>query len=87
MQCFCFLFVCFFLLFQAKIDFLLLGDVTIQYLADIVQKLFSEIAEVTITISDVRKAAALLDERAFNVVFLKMTSPAAGELDAVKLIR
>nr|KAF6428496.1 spermatogenesis and oogenesis specific basic helix-loop-helix 2 [Rousettus aegyptiacus] len=72
---------------MAKIDFLLLGDVTIQYLADIVQKLFSEIAEVTITISDVRKAAALLDERAFNVVFLKMTSPAAGELDAVKLIR
>ncbi|ELK09275.1 Spermatogenesis- and oogenesis-specific basic helix-loop-helix-containing protein 2 [Pteropus alecto] len=72
---------------EAKIDFLIVGDVTVQYLADIVQKLFSEIAEVTITVSDVRKAAALLDERAFNVVFLKMTSPTPGELDAVKLIR
>nr|KAF6370641.1 spermatogenesis and oogenesis specific basic helix-loop-helix 2 [Myotis myotis] len=72
---------------QAKIDLLLVGDVTVQYLSDIVQKLFSNIAKVTITISDVRKAAALLNECTFNMVFLKMTLPTAKELEAVKLIR
>ncbi|XP_057563722.1 spermatogenesis- and oogenesis-specific basic helix-loop-helix-containing protein 2 [Hippopotamus amphibius kiboko] len=73
---------------QAKIDLLLVGDVTIQYLADIVQKFFSDIAEVTITISDVKKAAALADDCTFNMVFLKLTSlPTAEELEAFKLIR
>ncbi|XP_059537173.1 spermatogenesis- and oogenesis-specific basic helix-loop-helix-containing protein 2 [Myotis daubentonii] len=72
---------------QAKIDLLLVGDVTVQYLSDIVQKLFSNIAKVTITISDVRKAAALLNECTFNMVFLKMTLPTAKDLEAVKLIR
>ncbi|EPQ17604.1 Spermatogenesis- and oogenesis-specific basic helix-loop-helix-containing protein 2, partial [Myotis brandtii] len=71
----------------AKIDLLLVGDVTVQYLSDIVQKLFSNIAKVTITISDVRKAAALLNECTFNMVFLKMTLPTAKELEAIKLIR
>lgn len=79
--------VFFFLLFQAKIDLLLVGDITAQYLADIVQKFFYSMAEVTITISDVRKAAALLDACAFNMVFLKVTLPTAQELEAVKLIR
>ncbi|CAK6442932.1 unnamed protein product [Pipistrellus nathusii] len=72
---------------QAKIDILLVGEATVQYLSDIVQKLFSNIAKVTITISDVRKAAALLKECIFNMVFLKMTLPTARELEAVKLIR
>lgn len=78
---------CFFLFFQAKIDLLLVGDVTVQYLADTVQKLFSNIAKVTITISDMKKAVAFLDECTFNVFFLKMTLPTVKELEAVKLIR
>ncbi|XP_019592092.2 spermatogenesis- and oogenesis-specific basic helix-loop-helix-containing protein 2 isoform X1 [Rhinolophus sinicus] len=72
---------------QAKIDLLLVGDVTAQYLADIVQKFFYSMAEVTITVSDVRKATALLDACAFNMVFLKVTLPTVQELEAVKLIR
>uniref|UniRef100_A0A2K6GWP6 Spermatogenesis- and oogenesis-specific basic helix-loop-helix-containing protein 2 n=1 Tax=Propithecus coquereli TaxID=379532 RepID=A0A2K6GWP6_PROCO len=72
---------------QAKIEFLLVGDVTVHYLADTVQKVFSNIAEVTVTTSDVKKAAALLDDCTFNVVFLKMTSLSAEELETVKLIR
>lgn len=78
----------FFLLFQAKVDLLLVGDVTVQYLADIAQKSFSSIAEVTITIRDVGQAAMLLKDLPFDVVFLKMTSlPTAEELGAMKLIR
>ncbi|XP_016052764.1 PREDICTED: LOW QUALITY PROTEIN: spermatogenesis- and oogenesis-specific basic helix-loop-helix-containing protein 2 [Miniopterus natalensis] len=72
---------------KAKIDLLLVGDVTVQYLADTVQKLFSNIAKVTITISDMKKAVAFLDECTFNVFFLKMTLPTVKELEAVKLIR
>ncbi|XP_023402991.1 spermatogenesis- and oogenesis-specific basic helix-loop-helix-containing protein 2, partial [Loxodonta africana] len=80
--------VFFFLLFQVKIDLLLVGDVTIVNLADTVQKLFSSTAEVTVTVSDVKKVAAFLDECTFNMVFLKMTSlPITEELEAVKLIR
>ena len=79
---------CFFLLFQAKIDLLLVGDVTVQYLADIAQKSFSNIAKVTITMRDVEQAAVLLENCPFDVVFLKMTSlPTAEELEAVELIR
>ena len=83
-MCVCF----FFLLFQANIDLLLVGDVTVHYLADTVQKLFSNIAKVTIIISDVKKAAALVDDCTFDMVFLKLTSPpTAEELEVVKLIR
>eukprot|EP00069_Balaena_mysticetus_P013902 bmy_03068T0 len=72
----------------AKIDLLLVGDVTVQYLADIVQKFFSNLAKVTVTISDAKKAAALVDDSTFNMVFLKLTSlPTAEELKAVRLIR
>lgn len=73
---------------QAKIDLLLVGDVSVRYLADSIQKLFSNVAEVTVTISDVKKAAAFLDKGTFNIVFLKMASlPAAEGLEAVKLTR
>ncbi|CAI9178619.1 unnamed protein product [Rangifer tarandus platyrhynchus] len=73
---------------QANIDLLLVGDVTVQYLADTVQKLFSNIAEVTVIISDVKRAAALVDDCTFDMVFLKLTSsPTAEELEVVKLIR
>uniref|UniRef100_A0A2K5DG49 Spermatosis and oosis specific basic helix-loop-helix 2 n=1 Tax=Aotus nancymaae TaxID=37293 RepID=A0A2K5DG49_AOTNA len=73
---------------QAKIDVLLVGDVTVDYLADMVQKFFSNTAEVTITISDMKEAAALLDDWTFNVVFLKMPSSlSAEELEAIQLIR
>ncbi|KAB0404470.1 hypothetical protein E2I00_000216, partial [Balaenoptera physalus] len=72
----------------AKIDLLLVGDVTVQYLADIVQKFFSNLAKVTVTISDAKKAEALVDDSTFNMVFLKLTSlPTAEELKAVRLIR
>ncbi|KAM5277647.1 spermatogenesis- and oogenesis-specific basic helix-loop-helix-containing protein 2 isoform 4-T4 [Hipposideros larvatus] len=72
---------------QAKIDLLLVGDVTAQYLADIVQKFFYSMVEVIITISDVKKLATLLDACAFNMVFLKVTLPTVQELEAVNLIR
>ncbi|XP_045834535.1 spermatogenesis- and oogenesis-specific basic helix-loop-helix-containing protein 2 [Meles meles] len=73
---------------QAKIDLLLVGDLTVQYLADIAQKSFSNIAKVTITLRDVGQAAALLKDRPFDMVFLKMTSlPTAELLGAIKLIR
>uniref|UniRef100_A0A8D1S0J7 Spermatogenesis- and oogenesis-specific basic helix-loop-helix-containing protein 2 n=1 Tax=Sus scrofa TaxID=9823 RepID=A0A8D1S0J7_PIG len=73
---------------QAKIDLLLVGDVAVQCLASIVQKFFSSIAKVTVTISDVQKAAALVDNCTFNMVFLKLTAlPTAEELEAVRLIR
>ncbi|XP_041623383.1 spermatogenesis- and oogenesis-specific basic helix-loop-helix-containing protein 2 [Vulpes lagopus] len=75
-------------IYQAKIDLLLVGDVTVQYLADIAQKSFSNIAKVTITMRDVEEAAVLLENCPFDVVFLKMTSlPTAEELEAVELIR
>ncbi|XP_026920486.1 spermatogenesis- and oogenesis-specific basic helix-loop-helix-containing protein 2 isoform X2 [Acinonyx jubatus] len=73
---------------QAKIDLLLVGDVTVQYLADIAQKSFSHVAKVSITIRDVEGAAALLENCPFDMVFLKTTSlPTADELEAAKLIR
>ncbi|XP_060047519.1 spermatogenesis- and oogenesis-specific basic helix-loop-helix-containing protein 2 isoform X2 [Erinaceus europaeus] len=73
---------------QAKLDLLLIGDVTVNYLADIIQKVFSSVMKVTITISDVRKAVALWDDDIFNIVFLKITAlPTIEELEVVKLIR
>ncbi|XP_060143956.1 spermatogenesis- and oogenesis-specific basic helix-loop-helix-containing protein 2 isoform X1 [Globicephala melas] len=74
--------------FKTKIDLLLVGDVTVQYLADIVQKFFSNLAKITVIISDVKTVAALVDDCTFNMVFLKLTSlPTAEELEAVRLIR
>ncbi|XP_021122142.1 spermatogenesis- and oogenesis-specific basic helix-loop-helix-containing protein 2 isoform X1 [Heterocephalus glaber] len=73
---------------QEKIDLLLVGDVTVCYLADDIQKFFPSSAEVTITISDVKKAATLLDDCTFDIVFLKITSfLTAEELEAIKSIR
>ncbi|XP_023570833.1 spermatogenesis- and oogenesis-specific basic helix-loop-helix-containing protein 2 [Octodon degus] len=73
---------------QAKIDLLLVGDVTICYLADDIQKFFPNLAEVTITICEMKKAAALLDDCKFDMVFLKITSLLTAEdLEAVKSIR
>nr|XP_051687745.1 spermatogenesis- and oogenesis-specific basic helix-loop-helix-containing protein 2 isoform X2 [Oryctolagus cuniculus] len=73
---------------EANIDLLFVGDVTVGCLADSVQQFFSNTADVTITISDVKKAAVLLDECTFNMVFLKMTPfLTAEELEALKLIR
>ncbi|XP_035158363.1 spermatogenesis- and oogenesis-specific basic helix-loop-helix-containing protein 2 isoform X2 [Callithrix jacchus] len=73
---------------EAKIDVLLVGDVTVGYLADMVQKLFSNTAEVAITISDLKEAAALLDDWIFSMIFLKMPSSlSAEELEAIQLIR
>uniref|UniRef100_A0A8C0Y2U6 Spermatogenesis- and oogenesis-specific basic helix-loop-helix-containing protein 2 n=1 Tax=Castor canadensis TaxID=51338 RepID=A0A8C0Y2U6_CASCN len=73
---------------RAKLDLLLVGDVAVHYLADTVQKFFSNIADLTITLSDVNDAATLLDDCMFDIVFLKMTSLlTAEELEAVKSIR
>ncbi|XP_008058570.1 spermatogenesis- and oogenesis-specific basic helix-loop-helix-containing protein 2-like [Carlito syrichta] len=73
---------------RAKIDLLLVGDVTVHCLADTVQKFFSNTAGVTVTISDVREASKLLDDGTFNMVFLQMTSfLSAEDLEAVRLIR
>ncbi|XP_054979858.1 spermatogenesis- and oogenesis-specific basic helix-loop-helix-containing protein 2 isoform X1 [Sorex araneus] len=73
---------------QVQIDLLLAGDVTMQYLADVVQEAFLGVAKVSITISEVKKVAALWDNGTFNIVFLKMTSlPVTEELEAVDLIR
>ncbi|XP_043852965.1 spermatogenesis- and oogenesis-specific basic helix-loop-helix-containing protein 2 [Dromiciops gliroides] len=73
---------------KAEIDLLLVGDVAVGNLAEIVQRLFSNTAEITITISDVKNAAVFLDDFTFNMIFLKMNSlPTTEELEAIKLIR
>lgn len=77
----------FFLLFQAKIDVLLVGNVAAQPLADTVQRFFSSLAEVTVTVGDMQAAAELLAQREFHLVFLRMTSPAAGEQEAARSLR
>ncbi|XP_066239835.1 spermatogenesis- and oogenesis-specific basic helix-loop-helix-containing protein 2 [Saccopteryx leptura] len=71
----------------AKIDLLLIGDVTVQHLAGIVRKFFSSIGTVTITVSGLERAATLLEECTFSMVFLRLTSPAAEGLESVQLIR
>ncbi|EPY82823.1 hypothetical protein CB1_000622026 [Camelus ferus] len=72
----------------SKIDLLLVGDFTVQHLADIVRKCFSNTTKVTITTSDTKQAAALLGDCTFNMAFLKAASLTnTEELDAVKLIR
>uniref|UniRef100_A0A4X2LVU1 Spermatogenesis- and oogenesis-specific basic helix-loop-helix-containing protein 2 n=1 Tax=Vombatus ursinus TaxID=29139 RepID=A0A4X2LVU1_VOMUR len=78
----------FFLLDKREIDLLLVGDVAVGNLAEIVQRLFSNTAEITITISDVKSASVFLDDFTFNMIFLKMNSlPTTEELEAIKLIR
>ncbi|XP_072468012.1 spermatogenesis- and oogenesis-specific basic helix-loop-helix-containing protein 2 isoform X2 [Notamacropus eugenii] len=73
---------------KAEIDLLLVGDVAVGNLAEIVQRLFSNTAEITITVSDVKSASVFLDDFTFNMIFLKMNSlPTAEELEAIKLIR
>ncbi|XP_074072127.1 spermatogenesis- and oogenesis-specific basic helix-loop-helix-containing protein 2 [Macrotis lagotis] len=73
---------------KAEIDLLLVGDVAVGNLAEIVQRLFSNTAEITITISDVKSASVFLDDFTFNMIFLKMNSlPTTEELEAIKLIR
>nr|XP_010949919.1 PREDICTED: spermatogenesis- and oogenesis-specific basic helix-loop-helix-containing protein 2 [Camelus bactrianus] len=73
---------------ESKIDLLLVGDFTVQHLADIVRKCFSNTTKVTITTSDTKQAAALLGDCTFNMAFLKAASLTnTEELDAVKLIR
>ncbi|XP_007495388.1 spermatogenesis- and oogenesis-specific basic helix-loop-helix-containing protein 2 [Monodelphis domestica] len=73
---------------KAEIDLLLVGDVAVGTLADIIQRLFSNTAEITITISDVKNALIFLDDFTFNMIFLKMNSlPTTEELEAIKLIR
>ncbi|XP_036994653.2 spermatogenesis- and oogenesis-specific basic helix-loop-helix-containing protein 2 [Artibeus jamaicensis] len=70
---------------QAKIDILLVGNGAVQPLADAVQKFFSNLADVTITVGDMQGAAELLAEQDFHLVFLRMTSsPAAGEWEAAR---
>ncbi|KAF6084903.1 spermatogenesis and oogenesis specific basic helix-loop-helix 2 [Phyllostomus discolor] len=73
---------------QAKIDVLLLGDAAVGPLADTVRGFFSALAEVTVTVGDLQGAAALLAERQFHLVFLRMASPgAAGEQEAARALR
>ncbi|XP_036913256.1 spermatogenesis- and oogenesis-specific basic helix-loop-helix-containing protein 2 [Sturnira hondurensis] len=71
---------------QAKIDVLIVGDGAVQPLANAVQKLFSNLAEVTVTVGDMQGAWELLADRGFHLVFLRMTSSAAGEREAARTL-
>lgn len=76
-----------FLLFQERLDLLLVGDATRYFLTGSVQ-FFSITAQITLTVSDVKKVAALLAANSFDIVFLMVTSTlTVEELEAVKLIR
>lgn len=67
---------------------MLVGDATRYFLTGSVQKLISTTAQITLTVSDVKKVAGLLAANSFDIVFLKVTSTlTAEELEAVKLIR
>ncbi|XP_007951484.1 spermatogenesis- and oogenesis-specific basic helix-loop-helix-containing protein 2-like [Orycteropus afer afer] len=73
---------------KVKVDLLLVGDVAVVSLANAVQRLFSNVTDVTVTVSGVKRVAAFLDDGVFNAVLLKMTPfPTAEELDAIKFIR
>nr|XP_048280775.1 spermatogenesis- and oogenesis-specific basic helix-loop-helix-containing protein 2 [Myodes glareolus] len=73
---------------QERLDLLLVGDATRYFLTGSVQKFFSTTAQITLTVSDVKKVAALLVANSFDIVFLKVTSTlTVEELEAVKLIR
>uniref|UniRef100_A0A8I6A1I4 Spermatogenesis- and oogenesis-specific basic helix-loop-helix-containing protein 2 n=1 Tax=Rattus norvegicus TaxID=10116 RepID=A0A8I6A1I4_RAT len=71
-----------------RVDLLLVGDATRYFLAGSVQKFFSSTAQITLTISNVKKVAALLAANSFDIIFLKVTSTlTAEEQEAVRLIR
>ncbi|XP_034357306.1 spermatogenesis- and oogenesis-specific basic helix-loop-helix-containing protein 2 [Arvicanthis niloticus] len=73
---------------QGRVDLLLVGDATRYFLAGSVQKFFSSTAQITLTISNVKKVATLLAANSFDIIFLKVTSTlTAEEQEAVKLIR
>uniref|UniRef100_A0A8C6RJX2 Spermatogenesis- and oogenesis-specific basic helix-loop-helix-containing protein 2 n=1 Tax=Nannospalax galili TaxID=1026970 RepID=A0A8C6RJX2_NANGA len=64
------------------------GDATKCFLAGAVQNFFANTAQVTITISDVKKVAALLAHNFFDMIFLKVTSTLSKEeLEAIESIR
>ncbi|XP_048196557.1 spermatogenesis- and oogenesis-specific basic helix-loop-helix-containing protein 2 [Perognathus longimembris pacificus] len=72
----------------SKLDLLLVGDVNVHHLACAVQKFFSNTEEVTITICDAKRAAALVNNCVFNMIFLRTTPVlTAEELEAIKSIR
>lgn len=67
---------------------MLVADATRYFLTDSVQKYFSATAQITLTVSDVKKVAGLLAANSFDIVFLKVTSTlTVEELEAVKLVR
>ncbi|XP_036047209.1 spermatogenesis- and oogenesis-specific basic helix-loop-helix-containing protein 2 [Onychomys torridus] len=73
---------------QGKVDLLLVGDATRYFLTGSIQKFFSSTAHFTLTVSDVKKVAALLAANSFDIIFLKVTSTLTSEeLEAVKSIR
>ncbi|XP_038202972.1 spermatogenesis- and oogenesis-specific basic helix-loop-helix-containing protein 2 [Arvicola amphibius] len=73
---------------QERLDLLLVGDTTGYVLTGSIRKYFSTAAQITLTVSDVKKAAVLLAANSFDIVFLKVTSTlTVEELEAVKLIR
>ncbi|XP_057612711.1 spermatogenesis- and oogenesis-specific basic helix-loop-helix-containing protein 2 [Chionomys nivalis] len=73
---------------QERLDILLVADATRYFLTGSVQKYFSATAQITLTVSDVKKVAGLLAANSFDIVFLKVTSTlTVEELEAVKLIR
>jgi hypothetical protein len=67
---------------------LLVGDATRYFLAGSMQKFFPSTAQITLTISNVKKVAVLLAANSFDIIFLKVTSTlTAEEQEAAKLIR
>ncbi|XP_005344246.1 spermatogenesis- and oogenesis-specific basic helix-loop-helix-containing protein 2 [Microtus ochrogaster] len=73
---------------QERLDILLVADATRCFLTGSVQKYFSATAQITLTVTDVKKVAGLLAANSFDIVFLKVTSTlTVEELEAVKLIR
>ncbi|KAM7331205.1 hypothetical protein ACRRTK_010394 [Alexandromys fortis] len=72
---------------QERLDILLAADATRYFLTGSVQKYFSATAQITLTVSDVKKVAGLLAANSFDIVFLKVTSTlTVEELEAVKLV-
>ncbi|KAH0506644.1 Spermatogenesis- and oogenesis-specific basic helix-loop-helix-containing protein 2 [Microtus ochrogaster] len=72
---------------QERLDILLVADATRCFLTGSVQKYFSATAQITLTVTDVKKVAGLLAANSFDIVFLKVTSTlTVEELEAVKLI-
>ncbi|XP_031229723.1 spermatogenesis- and oogenesis-specific basic helix-loop-helix-containing protein 2-like [Mastomys coucha] len=73
---------------QGRVDLLLVGDATRYILAGSMQKFLTSTEQITLTISNVKKVAALLAANSFDIIFLKVTSTlTAEEQEAAKLIR